>query len=586
MSSVPLLVDGVAVEVPEGTPTLLDALRDHAGVTSAKDGCSPQGQCGCCTVLVDGAPRVACVTPVRRLAGRSITTFDGLDADRRRAWTDAFLATGASQCGFCTPGIICRLEGLAAKTARGEAARSGSDGVAETPVRLEPAAVQRALAAHLCRCTGWQTITEAALGVGELAAPERDRDALARASFRAVIEGGAPQIVGADVVAGRAGFAADTAPADAVVVVPDGAGGWTVGDTLAQARHESGKVQGRRSTVVAEPPLAVPDGDWAVRLSTSWVEPGYLETDASWCEPGGEPATPLANGGAFGGKLEPALAASLPEAPAPTDGAQPVGVDSVARRWADHLGRPVRVLLSREDVVAMGAKRPPIAAGLRSDGSGRVLVGWSGPADPTPVIDRIAAVLPAADVEVVPIPGPPTSAELRGAGWAEAQVLAVALAGTAPDRVSVTAPEGGRARVTAFGPDGIDVTVSGGAPLDEVVLRSYAIGAVHAGLGWVSTEGLAVDEHGHPQDLTVRSFGILKASELPPVSITIDDDDLDGSARPVSTAVFAAVAAAAWSASHWAPAWPLGGPPWAPATRRRPSSAQASRPGATRPAAP
>ena len=166
MSSLTLVVDGVSVEVPEGTPTLLDALRDHAGVISAKDGCSPQGQCGCCTVLVDGAPRVACVTPVRRLAGRSITTFDGLDVDRRRAWTAAFLATGASQCGFCTPGIICRLEGLAAKTERGAAARSGSDGAPETPVRLEVPAVQRALAAHLCRCTGWQTITEAALGVG------------------------------------------------------------------------------------------------------------------------------------------------------------------------------------------------------------------------------------------------------------------------------------------------------------------------------------------------------------------------------------------------------------------------------------
>lgn len=129
--------------------------------------------------------------------------------------------------------------------------------------------------------------------------------------------------------------------------------------------------------------------------------------------------------------------------------------------------------------------------------------------------------------------------------------------------MSVTAPEGGRASVTAFGPAGIDVTVSAGVPLDEVVLRSYAIGAVHAGLGWVSTEGLAVDEQGEPQDLTIRSFGILKASELPPVSITIDDDDADEAARPVSTAVFAAVAAAAWSASGMMPAWPLGGLPWA-----------------------
>ena len=125
----------------------------------------------------------------------------------------------------------------------------------------------------------------------------------------------------------------------------------------------SGKVQGRRSTVVAEPPLEVPDGDWAVRLATSWIEPAYLETDASWCVPGGEPATPLANGGAFGGKVE---------------ASDENDVARVAREWADRLGEPVRVLFSREDVVRRGAKRPPIAAGLRADGSGRVLVGWSG----------------------------------------------------------------------------------------------------------------------------------------------------------------------------------------------------------------
>ena len=409
-------------------------------------------------------------------------------------------------------------------------------------MRLEVPAVQRALAAHLCRCTGWQTITEAALGVGELTAPDRDDAAVTSAAFRAVIEGGAPQSVGADVVAGRAGFAADAAPADAVVVVPDGTGGWTAGDTLASARLESGKVQGRRSTVATAPPLSVPEGDWAVRLSTSWVEPAYLETDASWCEPGGEPASPLANGGAFGGKIEPVLSG---DSGASAGGVQRVGVDAIAREWADRLGRPVRVLLSREDVVRLGAKRPPIAAGLRSDGSGRVLVGWSGPADPSPVVARIEAVLPAATVVLV----------------------------TGP----TGAPEGGCATITAFGPDGIDVTVSAGTPLDEVVLRSYAIGAVHAGLGWVSTEGLAVDELGEPQDLTIRSFGILKASELPPVSITIDDDDLDEAARPVSTAVFAAVAAAAWSASGFVSAWPLGGLPWCRPPRARQPGSRATR---------
>ena len=535
---------------------MLDALRDVAGVTSAKDGCSPQGQCGCCTVLVDGAPRVACVTPVRRLAGRWITTFDGLDPERRRLWTEAFLATGASQCGFCTPGIVCRLEGLAIKTAnRATTVATGSEASPEPADPLGPTGapglsapvVHRALAAHLCRCTGWQTITEAAVGLGELTAPDRDADAVTRASFRAVIEGGSAQSVGATVVAGSAGFAADTAPEGARVVVPDGDGGWTVAATLAEARMASGKVQGRRSTVVAEPPLEVPDGDWAVRLATSWIEPAYLETDASWCVPGGEPATPLANGGAFGGKVE---------------GSDENDVAKVAREWADRLGEPVRVLFSREDVVRRGAKRPPIAAGLRADGSGRVLVGWSGGADVAPVIERIVSVLPDVDVEVVPVLGPPTSAELRGAGWAEAQVLAVALAETRPDEVNVIGPEGGRARITAFGPEGIDVTVSAGAPLDAVVLRSYVIGAVHAGLSWVASEGLAVDAEGIPQDLTVRSFGILKASELPQVTVTIDHDVATDPAVPVGGAVFAATAAAAWSAGGWAPAWPLGSLPW------------------------
>lgn len=578
MSSISLVVDGRTFEVPEGTPTLLDALRDVAGVTSAKDGCSPQGQCGCCTVLVDGAPRVACVTPVRRMAGRVIITFDGLDPERRQAWTDAFLATGASQCGFCTPGIVCRLEGLAAKSgkrATGSAANPSVDAPAEVP--LEVPAVHRALAAHLCRCTGWQTITEAAVGLGSLQPPERDSEAVARASFRAVLEGGAAQSVGPDVIAGQAGFAADTGstspehssdePADTTVVVPDGAGGWTVGETLAQARLDSGKVQGRRSTVTAEPPLAIPDGDWAVRLATSWVEPAYLETDASWCEPGGEPATPLANGGAFGGKLDTVLPTGG-AANEPTGEALEVldGAAAAARYWADRLDRPVRVLLSREDVVRYGAKRPPIAAGLRADGTGSVLVGWSGESDPAPVVSRIAAVLPDATIEVVPVAGPPTSAELRDAGWAEAQALAVALAETAPNEVSVTTPEGGRVRITAFGPDGIDVAVSAGAPLDEIVLRSYCIGAVHAGLSWVATEGLGVDDDGQPQDLTIRSFGILKAAEMPPITVTIDDDGASDPAVPVSGAVFAAVAAAAWSASKFEPAWPLGALPWT--TRR------------------
>src|SRR5207253_2887187 len=201
---------------------------------------------------------VACVTPARRVAGREVTTLEGLDPGLRSRWAEAFSATGASQCGFCTPGIVMRLASLGA-------GRPDSPG----PGRAE---VERALLAHLCRCTGWRSIVEAA--------------ALA----------------------------------------------W---DTRHLPGAGAGSGPGSR------------DLDAAARRA----EPPYLEPDASGCEPGGAPASPLANGGAFGGKSESV-------APA------------VARRLADETGRAVRVLLSREDVVRLGAKRPPLAAGARADGSG------------------------------------------------------------------------------------------------------------------------------------------------------------------------------------------------------------------------
>ena len=78
-------LDGASVTVEvESGESLLAVLRERLGVTSVKDGCAPQGQCGCCTVLVDGDARVACVTPVARIAGRTVTTVDGLDPAWRR----------------------------------------------------------------------------------------------------------------------------------------------------------------------------------------------------------------------------------------------------------------------------------------------------------------------------------------------------------------------------------------------------------------------------------------------------------------------------------------------------------------------
>ena len=191
----------IECDVDDGE-SLLSVLRERLGLTTVKDGCAPQGQCGCCTVLVDGAPRVACVTPASRVEGRSITTLEGLDTDRRDAITEALAATGGTQCGFCTPGIVMRCAALAAADDRPDRAR-----------------VDRALAAHLCRCTGWQTIVEAIVE----RPVSRARD-LSAARQRAELEGGVPQQVGPHVASGGVQFADDSAPAGALVAVPLPAG--------------------------------------------------------------------------------------------------------------------------------------------------------------------------------------------------------------------------------------------------------------------------------------------------------------------------------------------------------------------------
>jgi aerobic-type carbon monoxide dehydrogenase small subunit (CoxS/CutS family) len=501
-------VDGSPVEVADDGASLLEVLRDRLGRHGPKDGCSPQGQCGCCTVLVDGAPRVSCVTPARRVAGRDVVTVDGLGADRSGPWAEALCATGGSQCGFCTPGIVVRLAALREKTA--------------DPADHAP--VLRALQAHLCRCTGWQTIVEAWDALDETH-PERDLDAATR---RAGIEGRTPQVVAPAVALGGGGFADDLAPAGALVAVPDGTGGWVVAETLGEARRSAGKVQGRRTTATSAPPLAVPDGDWAATLRTSWVEPAYLETDTTWCEPGGEPATMLANGGAFGAKRHSPLGA-------------------VARSLADEHGRPVRVVWSREDAVRGGPKRPPVAGGVDAEGRGILRIAR------TPgVAAAIARVAPGLVVEEVDLPGPPTSVDLRAAGWAEAALL---LAGARGRVEPVEGPEGGRAECEIR--DGaIHVRVAAGDPLDVVTLRSYAIGAAHMAFGWVTSESLTVDAEGTVHDLTIRSFGVPRAVDTPPIHVEVEPS----AGPPVngSDAVFVAVAAAVWLHQGRPPDLPTG----------------------------
>ena len=142
---VTLLVNGATVEVAADHPHLLSALRDDLGLTAAKDGCSPSGQCGCCTVLVDGKAMVSCQQSLEKMAGREIVTLEGVDEAERSRYADTFAAHGALQCGFCTPGIVMRTKSLVD--------RKGTD--------LTRGDAARLLGTHLCRCTGYVKILDA-----------------------------------------------------------------------------------------------------------------------------------------------------------------------------------------------------------------------------------------------------------------------------------------------------------------------------------------------------------------------------------------------------------------------------------------
>ncbi len=505
-----LAVNGEVLAVPDRGQTLLSALRTDLRLMGAKDGCSPQGQCGCCTVLVDGQPRVACVTPLRRVRDRQITTIEGLGDDEANAWSNALLRTGGSQCGFCTPGIVLRLVGLEAKLAR-------------PPLKGE---VEQSLLAHLCRCTGWQTIVEAAVTIGESPTSSASTRDLTAATARATLEAGTPQRVAPDVALGAGGFSADTAPEGCLVAVPTPAGEWEVGENLDEARAAAGKVQGRRTTVAVSWPLELPVGDWVRTLRTTWVEPAYLETDAAWCEPGGESSSPIANAGAFGAKLDSPVSAA-------------------AQRLANEHGQAVLALAGREDATRWGPKRPPMAAGIRADGTGIVRVAA------TPgIADAIRSVAPDLVVEEVAVDGPNTSSDIRGAGWLETTVLVAGLRGEVG---WIEAPNGGHAtaEVTA---EGIVVRVRCGEVLDETVLRSYCIGAAHMAWSLVHHESLAV-VGGEINDLTIRSFDVARANETPAISVIIEEDGRE--AVNGSDAVFAAVASAAWIDAGCSQDWPI-----------------------------
>jgi carbon-monoxide dehydrogenase small subunit len=135
--------DPVEVEVP-GMRRLLDVLREDLALTGTKEGCG-EGECGACSVLLDGAVVDACLVPICQVDGTSVRTVEGLGApDQLNDLQAAFLETGGAQCGICTPGMLMAAEAFLAA--------GGSSG---------EEAIREAIAGNLCRCTGYTKIVEA-----------------------------------------------------------------------------------------------------------------------------------------------------------------------------------------------------------------------------------------------------------------------------------------------------------------------------------------------------------------------------------------------------------------------------------------
>ena len=127
-----------------GMKRLLDVLREDLSLPGTKEGCG-EGECGACTVLLDGDAVASCLVPVAQVAGRRVATVESLGRpDRLGPLQEAFLAEGAAQCGICTPGMLM--------TASAYLRRGG---------RADDGAIRRELAGNLCRCTGYQHIVRA-----------------------------------------------------------------------------------------------------------------------------------------------------------------------------------------------------------------------------------------------------------------------------------------------------------------------------------------------------------------------------------------------------------------------------------------
>jgi selenium-dependent xanthine dehydrogenase len=166
---------------PRPGESLLDVLRERCHIHSTRDGCQPQGQCGACLALVDGAPRTTCAVDPGAVEGRHVVTVEGLLPREREIASRAFLLAAGVQCGFCTPGIVLHAKALLDRVPR--------------PTRDE---IARAIDVHLCRCTGYVKILDAvelmARGWRGEGLPEPDT--VGGVGRRVAQQGGAANVIG------------------------------------------------------------------------------------------------------------------------------------------------------------------------------------------------------------------------------------------------------------------------------------------------------------------------------------------------------------------------------------------------------
>jgi aerobic-type carbon monoxide dehydrogenase small subunit (CoxS/CutS family) len=397
MDPVRFLLDGeeLAVERDLREPAL-DALREEGGALACKQGCAPQALCGCCAVLVDGRPRLACTLPLRGVAGRSVQTARSVPhAD---VIARCLAASGASACGYCTPGMLVSAAALlAADTSPDETA------------------IQRALALHLCRCTGYAPLLEgvrlaARVLRGEVSLPDVSADAVALARGERLFTGDlarAGMLHGAVVLAPRAGVIASV-----TLPVAEGLVGVVlrrVGDPVAAGEPVAAVACGDRRTarahaaqamvevvaragavVVFEEERVVGVGpqdagmEPALRACETLAERGiaFEATDAAPLEPEAAFACPAEDGDAVlhvhspgedaaaeAHALAAALGVSVRVTPVPSGGSygarRSPGVQEAAGALALASARAVSVVCTHEESVLVRPKRPAVRVTVR-----------------------------------------------------------------------------------------------------------------------------------------------------------------------------------------------------------------------------